>query len=93
MDEYYECQNCDFKTAVMEDLNQYHDFWSRIEPGDIMPAGDCPECQAHVHIVNKVTMARDAAPDLLEAALVLLDDDEWTGKKMLRQAIKKANKN
>jgi hypothetical protein len=39
------CPNCDWH-GTDDELDEYHDFWSRIAPGDTMPHGDCPECGA-----------------------------------------------
>ncbi len=40
-----ECANCGFR-APNDELDQIHDFWSRVNPGEIMPHGQCPECGA-----------------------------------------------
>lgn len=37
------CQNCGW-TGTEDQTTELHDFWSRIQPGDVMPAGDCPAC-------------------------------------------------
>lgn len=36
-----ECSNCGW---VGSDPPEVRDFWSRVEPGGVMPAGDCVEC-------------------------------------------------
>jgi hypothetical protein len=46
------CANCDFK-GDFDDLAPYRDFWSRIEPGGEMPAGDCPECGAFAYVIKE----------------------------------------
>ena len=48
-----ECDNCDWK-GRSEECEDIRDFWSRVEPGDIMPAGDCPECGAFCFLVRNV---------------------------------------
>lgn len=42
-----ECANCDWHGDV-DQADETRDFWSRVEPGDTVPAGDCPECGAFV---------------------------------------------
>lgn len=44
-----QCQNCDWRGPVHK-ADRVHDIWSRVAPGEIMPAGDCPECGALVHL-------------------------------------------
>ena len=39
------CANCGAVWTV-EQLAPYHDFWSRVQPGEIIPQGDCPACGA-----------------------------------------------
>lgn len=46
-----QCQNCDWQGSV-DKAEPIHDFWSRVAPGEIMPAGDCPECGALVHLIK-----------------------------------------
>lgn len=40
-----ECANCGLRSAA-SDLSPVHDFWSRTQPGEVIPHGDCPECGA-----------------------------------------------
>lgn len=47
-----QCQNCRFR-CWQRDLNDLQDVLERVEPGDIMPAGECPECGAASHIVDR----------------------------------------
>jgi len=37
----------------LDELRGYLDFWSRVEPGNEIPAGDCPECGAFAYLVKK----------------------------------------
>ena len=46
------CQNCDW-TGTEDQTNELRDFWSRIEPGDVMPAGDCPACGSAAMLENE----------------------------------------
>ena len=39
------CQNCDW-TGTEDQTHELRDIWSRVEPGDVMPAGECPECDS-----------------------------------------------
>lgn len=41
----YECANCGAVWTAAQ-LAPYHDFWSRVQPGEIIPQGDCPGCGA-----------------------------------------------
>lgn len=45
---YYECQDCG-KAWTYDQLGDIHDLEARLEPGDPMPAGECPECGALCH--------------------------------------------
>lgn len=38
------CQNCDWTTEDTADLCQIGDIFQRVQPGDVMPDGECPEC-------------------------------------------------
>ena len=41
----YACANCGAVWTAAQ-LAPYHDFWSRVQPGEIIPQGDCPDCGA-----------------------------------------------
>ena len=43
------CQNCEWRGQESE-CDEIADFWSRVEPGEIMPAGECPACGALCHL-------------------------------------------
>lgn len=45
------CQNCDW-TGPESAAEPVHDIWSRVAPGEPMPAGDCPVCGALVQPVD-----------------------------------------
>lgn len=50
-----ECQNCDWTGKVAElrcDLSNIPDLFDRIAPGEIVPAGTCPECDSLCHLVE-----------------------------------------
>jgi hypothetical protein len=48
----YKCDDCETKFSNEDELDSYKDFWSRIEIGCEMPAGDCPKCGAFVYIIK-----------------------------------------
>ena len=39
------CQYCHWKGPV-DECGQLHNAWERVQPGDPMPAGECPKCNA-----------------------------------------------
>lgn len=43
-----ECSDCGI-TGDVETLDQIRNFWDRVTPGEIMPAGECPHCGALCH--------------------------------------------
>jgi hypothetical protein len=43
------CAGCD-KLWREEELGEIHDFWGRVLAGDIMPLGQCPECEMLCYI-------------------------------------------
>lgn len=43
------CANCDW-VGTADQAEPCHDFWSRVAPGDTVPAGDCPDCGAFVFL-------------------------------------------
>lgn len=46
----YKCQNCHFETSDQVALRSITDIYQRVAPGEPMPAGECPECGALVHL-------------------------------------------
>lgn len=45
------CYNCRTITDE-ESLNEPSDLWERVEPGEEMPAGECPKCGALAYLVE-----------------------------------------
>ena len=41
----HECDNCD-KLWAEDDLKEVEDLSMRVDPGGIMPSGECPDCGA-----------------------------------------------
>ena len=52
---YARCDNCDHEVASKEDMKSrfpcIDNLLERLDPGDIVPAGECPECGALMHEV------------------------------------------
>ena len=48
METKYVCQNCDgiFKARELKEIT---DIFERVDPGEVMPAGECPNCGALCH--------------------------------------------
>ncbi len=67
----YACQNCEWKGTEAE-LAPYSDMEKRLEPGDTVPEGECPECGAccwpeETPADIAAEKARQAGPALLAA--------------------------
>lgn len=45
------CDNCGW-TGRMSQVEEMRDFWSRIDVGGVMPAGECPECGAFAYVMQ-----------------------------------------
>lgn len=43
------CYVCN-EVFEIENLEPYHCFWSRAEVGEVMPAGDCPNCGSFCYL-------------------------------------------
>lgn len=65
-----ECGNCNW-TGPESDAGPIADLHERVEPGEIMPSGECPKCGALVHrswqSYSPYARLRDAAKHALEA--------------------------
>ncbi len=46
------CQNCGIETAVADLKEIKGDIRERVNPGEVMPYGECPECRALCHAVE-----------------------------------------
>ena len=93
--DYVACPNCDWKGATSK-LDDAQDLLQRLEPGDIVPDGQCPDCGALVCESNPLVAA---APDLLAALRGMLDkfqydtlpeESGWDEVETARAAIAKA---
>jgi hypothetical protein len=47
----YTCQNCSGEWYG-EELKPIKDFELRVEPGEVCPAGECPDCGAVCHLTR-----------------------------------------
>lgn len=74
------CANCGWQGDV-DEAKEVRNFWSRVQPGDTMPAGECPECECLVYPVEATPAPRpvrvylnlsggDRAPDHLIAVQI-----------------------
>ena len=61
-----ECENCDWvgKAGEMDAINR---LTERVAPGEIMPAGECPECGALCHISTEPLTVSDGEYTLKKA--------------------------
>jgi len=50
--EMHECANCG-KQWPLEKLKEIKHLTERVAPGEIMPSGECPECGAVCHPVER----------------------------------------
>mgnify|MGYP000865274880 CR=1 FL=1 len=46
------CDDCGW-TGALEETQPIRDFWSRVEPGGIMPAGECPRCGVLAYLLTR----------------------------------------
>ena len=51
-DKQVECPDCSFRCAV-EHLEIMRRPWERVQPGDTMPDGECPECGAACYVEDE----------------------------------------
>ncbi len=81
------CDNCDW-TGTSKDLNEWiSDIQERIYPGEIVPAGECPECGACAHVVKALddSIVEAKAMRLLHSLIADIeamrdeDDPNWFG--------------
>ena len=81
----YRCNNCDWETDELEDVDpEICDLHERVLPGDIMPQGVCPECRCFVHCYDPDFLEKMAAPELLSALKTLMPANEAAHKAMVR---------
>lgn len=50
------CSDCDWLGTfgqIERTVYQIHHLYERVSPGEIMPAGECPECEALCYVVDE----------------------------------------
>lgn len=67
--DYVACPSCNWKGRT-DQLSEAQDLLERLDPGDTVPEGQCPECGALVCESNPLI---DAAPDLLAALQAMVE--------------------
>lgn len=74
------CDNCDWEGDA-SDLEMISDIEQRIGAGGIVPAGQCPECNALAYLDQPPAWARDTVKDeMVKALRWLLDEIGDPGK-------------
>lgn len=66
------CQNCDWRGTESQ-LDDIQDLHQRVDPGEPMPAGECPECGALCHEIPADEKAIQAVQQKVLAQQLLLD--------------------
>ena len=90
------CANCAWR-GTEDQTQEVRDFWSRIEPGDTMPAGDCPECGCFAFLDavqachGPVAMVRMAVSSLKDARGYLAAAGAPRTLERVRRALKSAD--
>ena len=85
-----ECGNCNWK-GPLESLGEPRDLWSRLEPGDEVPAGDCPKCESFAYLTNgrftKIARERSELLYVCREVISQIDQGGGTGKIFSRDAV------
>lgn len=66
------CDNCSW-TGVGTDVKPIHDIGDRIEAGNTVPAGECPECGCLSYVTASAVFKAEAA-DAITAVIVALQN-------------------
>lgn len=78
------CDNCNWTGEPLFELHEIEDLLERIDPGGIVPSGECPKCDCLCYPDTPEQRLRDAGPDLLA---VLTDVRDWLNTHLRRGAI------
>jgi len=73
------CDNCEW-TGLANDLLPISNFDQRVPPGELVPAGECPECGCLAHIVTAVNCHADLLAALEEIASFTYDRELIDGQ-------------
>lgn len=57
----YECQNCNWK-GFREDMDVLRDADQRVDVGELMAAGECPECLILFDVFSLQNETEDVGP-------------------------------
>lgn len=74
--ELVECQNCSWEGHI-DDCKPIKDIHERVEPGETMPAGECPDCGALAHLASEYDKP-ETTPTNPELFTALADLLEWS---------------
>ena len=80
MAEEVKCRNCGWKGEISA-LKPLKRAWERVQPGDVMPAGECPECGSAAMLIDRVISENAHAIGNAEAHLASICE----GMKALEQ--------
>lgn len=68
------CDNCEWYGKANDlgcTLDETPDLHERLDPGSVVPAGECPECQCFAYFVNKYhVVLRKTTSIVVEASTV-----------------------
>lgn len=65
------CDACDWKGPAGH-VHTIHDPEQRLEPGAVVPVGECPKCGVLAYLDEPTDRIRNAAPDLLSVLQEML---------------------
>lgn len=71
----YECEECDWSGTLdqIDGIHHIHHIQERVEPGELVPAGVCPECRALIGVAD-----RDVPHDTLYHVARIMQARGWT---------------
>lgn len=74
-----QCQNCDWHGTASQ-LSDIDDIEQRISPGEVVPAGQCPKCDALAHLASNPAWVKTRDLDAETVLLIAqeITPDLWT---------------
>lgn len=70
---FHRCDNCCAEYGEGMDFGpEIPHFWERVSPGETMPSGECPACGSLCHPISADEQLFDAAADLRDALIDLM---------------------